>query len=352
MQKHLRPLIPFFILILTGAGCLGSSSSSGSDGAVWRTSDNGSNWTQLSALPSSSGVGSIAGVNVTSIEIDPNDSSVYYIGTESNGLFYTYDDGTTWQRPEDDRVRSGEVLDIEVSADNICTLYALKSDRILKSNTCGREWESVYSETRSDEHLTAIVIDWYDPENVWVGSTAGDILKTENAGSTWSTLYRINDEITGFLVSNGDSRIVLVGTEGNGIFRTEDGGSTWAHFEDDLKDNFKNSHKIYGFAQNKSGSTIVLNSKYGLLTSSDKGATWDDVDLLTAGSEVRIWSVAIDPNNGKNIYYATEEIFYTTTSGGDAWQTEDIPSARAPKSMIVHPASTDYVLVGFAAEED
>ncbi|MDP2631665.1 MAG: hypothetical protein Q8P30_02770 [Candidatus Uhrbacteria bacterium] len=354
MKTTSKLVIASLSFVLIGQGCLGfggSTSSSGS-GGMFVTADAGASWTQLSALPSASGVGSIGGVNVISIEIDPTDDATIYIGTTGNGMFFSYDNGVSWQRPGDADVREGAVLDIEVDPRNICTLYALKSDRILKSYTCSREFSSVYIETRSDELLTAFALDWFNPDIMWAGTSAGDILKSTDAGDNWSNVGEAGNDVSAIMISNADSRVVLVGTETRGMVRTDDSGETWVEFEDSLKKEFKASDDVYGFAQTENGDTILMNTKYGLLVSNDDGETWDGVPLVTSPGDVRIWGFAVDAKDGNTIYYGTGSIMYSTTSGGSSWSTEELPSSKAPYAMQAHPTNTDRIYTGFATVED
>lgn len=339
-------------LLLVGQGCIGGSSGpSGSDGGVWQTIDDGRTWSQLSALPSETGVVSLGGVNVTSIEIDPSDHTAYYIGTESNGMLYSLDSGSTWQRPEDNEARSGWVVTVEIDPRNVCTAYVLKRDRVLKTLDCGRTYESVFVETRDDEQLTDMSLDWFKPDTVWVTGTEGDVVRTDDAGETWSTIYNADDEIVDLLVSTADSRIVLVGTEDKGVHKTIDGGETWEENERELRDEFEQADRIYGFSQTNNGDTIIMNTRFGLLRSLDQGVTWESLPPTPAADE-EIWSVAIDPHDPNTIYFGTMDILYSSTNAGDAWTTNEFPSTRAPKAILVHPSETERVLAGFAAIED
>ncbi|MCH8049410.1 hypothetical protein IH979_01730, partial [Patescibacteria group bacterium] len=245
----------------------------------------------------------------------------------------------------------GAVLDVEVDPRNVCTIYALKPGRLLKSTDCNRTFTSVYVETRGDEQLTAFVLDWFNPDIIWIATTAGDINRSSDGGQTWSSVHRVKDEVVSIILSHSDSRIVLVGTEDKGLFRSEDAGGTWAEFESELKKEFKNSDIFYGFAQTRDGSTLIMNTKYGLLRSRDHGSNWEAIPLTTAPGDVRIWDVAIHPENGETLYYGTTNILYQSTNSGDAWGTEELPSTRAPKAMLVHPSTTGRLLVGFAASE-
>lgn len=333
--------------LLMGAGCFSSSNASGTDGGPWKTEDGGKTWTQQAALPSPAGVSSINGVNVTSFSIDPSDSSAYYIGTDANGMLFSYDGGEFWQRPEDESVRSGKVIDVEVDATNVCTVYVLKADRLLKTTDCMRSFSSAYVETRADESLTAFTVDWYNPKIIWLGTTAGDVIRSSDAGASWATITHAKNSVVAVELSHADSRVVLVGTNGKGLYRSEDGGVSWTNYEDTLK-SFKNSDKVYGFTQTANGSAIVMNSQYGLLSSTDKGSTWNSMSLISNDKNARAWSVAMNPGDANDIYYGTSGVLYHSVNGGQSWQTEDFPSTRMPYAMVVHPTVTNRLLVGFA----
>jgi len=350
---HSRHIIVslFGILLLAGFGC-GSSSSTSSDGSLWSSKDSGETWSQLAALPSASGVGSIAGVNVSSIEIDPSDESVYYMGTATNGLFYSYDYGTSWSRPENPEITNGNIIDISVDSTNICTIYALKPGELLKSNTCARDWEMVYAENREKEELTAFALDWYDPTIMWLGTSSGEVFKSTDSGETWAVVYRIDDYVTDLLINSTDSRQVLVATAEDGVSRTADHGETWEELEDELQKNFSFSQKTYGLAQDDDGEVVIINTKYGLLRSTDFASSWEELNLLTAPGDERIYAFTVDPNDANRIFYSTESVFYATEDGGVTWRTEDLPSQRPPSDLVVHRADGTRILTGFSASDD
>ncbi len=334
-------------VLLLGAGCFGGSSS-GADGAMWRSEDGGDEWVQLASLPQVTGVTSIAGTNVTSIEVDPSDDSVYYMGTEANGLFFSLDHGGTWMRPEDTDIRNGEVIGIEVHPDDVCTVYVLTTRSIYKTEDCLRSFEEVFQEGQSDESLTSFVLDWFNPSIIWVGNTAGDVIRSKDGGASWTTMYRVKDEVSAITVSNADSRVVLVGTDDHGSFRSSDSGASWVEQEDDLKDDFKNSDEVRGFAQNREGDALYMNTAYGIFRSSNAGETWSPVSQLPDSNEVPLYSMAVDMSDGDIIYAATIGTLYRSTTGGDSWATEELPSNRAPLALLVHPRAADLILAGFA----
>lgn len=341
------------MLAFLGAGCLGGGGSSGVDGGFFVSTDSGRSWLQSVALPSAEGVGTIANADVTSIEIDPSDTSAYYLGTLANGVLFSYDSGTTWQRPENETVRSGKVLAVEVDPRDVCTYYVLKSSRVLKTTTCGREFDDqTYVESRGAEALTSMVLDWYDPNTLYLTSTAGDLLRSTDGGKTWASLYRTDDQVMAFAVSNADSRVLLLGTRRHGLLRSTDSGATWTEMEDALKDEYKDSDKVYAFAQTANGGTIYMSSAYGILVSKDSGATWEGLSLIPSTGEVDITAMGVDPNDGKNMFFAAAHTLYHSVDGGLNWTTSELPTTRAAAAIAVDPENAQRALLGAQTVEE
>jgi len=354
MKNTISILSLVTLMATTGAGCISFSSdnAAGSDGAIWKTEDVGASWTQLDTLPQASGVTSIGGVNVSDLEIDPSDPKTYYLATYANGLFYTYTAGNTWDRPSDSSLRSGTVLQIEVDPKDVCTIYVLTPSYVMKSTDCARNFESMYQIDQTDETLTAMVLDWYDTSTLWVGDTLGTLIKTTDGGKTWATNQRFGKDITDLMISNRDSRIMMVATSSKGMYRTQDAGASWVEYQDVLKKEFRDSDDVYGFTQTADGTSVIMNTKYGLLRSEDNGETWLDIPLITEARDVRIYAIAYDPESSLNIYYATATTFYSTSTAGSSWMTEDLPSTRTPTEIVVHPEDGTVVYAGFASFEE
>jgi photosystem II stability/assembly factor-like uncharacterized protein len=70
------------------------------DGYVFKTTNKGKTWTQLTSFNGgtqvASGSTSSYRMDGQRMAIDPNNSNVAYVGTVQNGLFVTTDGGTTW----------------------------------------------------------------------------------------------------------------------------------------------------------------------------------------------------------------------------------------------------------------
>lgn len=348
MNKLFRLGAVFATLTLTGAGCFGGGSTAVTSGGIWQSADAAKLWEQTATVPTATGTSSLENVDVTTFAIDPQDSSAIYAGTVANGMFYSLDSGASWQRPEETLVNSGAIVAIAVSSKDVCTYFVAKADRVMKTDDCGRTFDTgVYIESQAKTTISAMALDWYDPKTLWIGNTAGDVIRSVDGGGSWSTITRTESSVTALAISGADSRIVFVGTKTSGLQRSEDGGATWVSFEKTLKD-YKSSDRVYGFAQNSDGTTIVMNTQYGLLVSKDQGATWSGVSLISASGEVRIYSVAVAPDNGDVIYYGTDSTVNRSTSGGSAWTTSELPSTRAAMALLVDPEDSEHVYLGSA----
>lgn len=350
MSKTHSSLAALTLLLLTGAGCFGLGGGTKAPvaavGGMWVSESAGDTWLSKSVVPTATGSSSISGQDILAIEQDPTDPSTIYIGTKTSGLFYSLDGGESWLRPEDKDASSGSILAIEVDPKNICTYFVLKSDRLLKTTTCGRAFDNAaYVETRTDSGLTALAIDWYNPKTILIGTTEGDVLRSLDGGSTWAALYRADGEVSAIAISNADSRILLVGTTSKSLKRSVDGGGTWTDLKKTLTD-FDKSGKVYGFDQTATGSRILMRNGFGLMFSDDNGATWNPISLVTSEAEVTVKAAAISPTNKDLMYYATSNAFYASTSGGKAWSTSNLPSTAAASVMHVDTGKTERVFLG------
>lgn len=338
------------LIVLTGIGCVGVKTKTTDNGGVFVTSDAGAKWTAKSILPLAAGVSSISGVDVTKMIVDPSDEDAIYIGTQGNGLLVSYDNAESWQRLKEAELRSGWVSGVAVDPSNKCVVYVAKGASVMKTTDCNRTYNTqVFVET-SGKTINVVRVDWYNPSIVWLGTAAGDVVKSVDAGKTWSTVARAKDDIVDIQVDNADSRIILAITERKGMWRTTDGGATWINMDEAFK-SFRDIGDEHALSQTKDGSLIYLISDYGILRSADHGAAWEALTLLTKPGSVRIYAMAINPADGNSIYYGTATTLYSTTDGGVNWSTRQLPTSRATAALVVDPNDTTALYLGAATVE-
>lgn len=337
-------------LILLGAGCLGGgASSTGSDGGVFKTVNAGEDWIQTVAVPTAAGIGTLATTDVLNMEMDPQDKSYLYIGTRQNGLLYTEDGGASWRQPRESALASGLIFRVAVNAKDVCTVYVAKGSRLFGTDNCMRSFDSeVYVENRPGVNVVQVEVDWYNTRTLWVGLSNGDVLKSTDAGGTWSTVLKAGDEVSDMLVSQTDSRQVLVSTYKNGIFKTSDAGAAWKELDGGLKA-LKQAVRVYSMMQSQDSKVVIAASQYGLTRSRDFGETWEGIPLLTSPGQVAIRAMGMDAQNPNTLYYAANATFYRSTDAGATWSTERFPSSRVPRALLVDPRDSGVVYIGAAA---
>ena len=187
----------------------------GTGGGVFKTSDAGHNWTNVS--DGFFGVGAVGAIAVA-----PSDVNVVYVGTGStcprgnisvgDGMYRSTDAGKTWTHVG--LRHAGQIGAIAVHPDNPDVAYAAALGYIFGTN-----------EDRG-------------------------IFRTKDGGATWEKVFFLSDR-TGFVdiqMDPNNPRILyagawraerkpwtmISGSEDGGIYRSKDGGDTWARVEGGL----------------------------------------------------------------------------------------------------------------------
>ncbi|TAL51041.1 hypothetical protein EPN81_01080 [Patescibacteria group bacterium] len=341
--------LALFSIILLGAGCLsGGSSSSSSDGGVFRTVDAGLEWGQVVVVPTAVGIGTLSTTDVINMEMDPQDNKYLYIGTRDSGMLYSEDAGASWRQPRTSALADGLIYKIEVDPTDVCKVYVAKGARLYATNDCMRSFDSeVYVDNRSGVSVVQVAVDWFNPRTLWIGLSNGDVLKSGDSGNTWSTVLKTGEEVSSFLIHQTDSRQVLVSTFSEGIYKTTDGGENWEEVDGGLKE-LKQSTRVYSLIQSEDSGVVISASQYGLTRSTDFGSTWEAIALLTSPGQVKIRAIGMDEENPTTIYYASNATFYRTTDGGTTWDTEKFPSSRVPRALLVDPDDPQMLYIGVA----
>lgn len=335
-------------LILLGAGCLSGSSSSSSDGGVFKTINAGQEWSQAVVVPTAAGIGTLATTDVLNMEMDPQDNEYIYLGTRESGVLYSEDAGASWRQPHESALDDGLIYKVEVDPTDVCKVYIAKGARLYATQDCMRSFDSeVYVDNRSGVSVVQVAVDWYNPSTLWIGLSNGNVLRSSDSGRTWTTVLKAGEEISGFLINNTDSRQLLVSTFSDGIWKTTDGGDTWEEVDGGLSD-LKKSKKVYQLVQSEDSGVVLAASQYGLTRSTDFGTTWEAIQLLTSPGQVSIRAIGLDEEHPTTIYYAANATFYKTTDGGTTWDTEKFPTSRAPRALLVDPQDASVLYIGVA----
>ncbi len=314
----------------TGAN---SGSSGVNDGGVFKSLNKGATWQQMASIQGVNTKRSFISVDIISLGLDPGDNKAIYAGSIESGLFYSYDGAEGWQ------IATGlgkvSVTGVAVDPADKCVIYATASNKVFKSEDCNRTWTQVYFDNDLKAIVSSLVIDHANSSNIFIGTSNGDIIKSSDFGVSWRALNRVDSRVEKIVISPVSSKIMFAGTAARGIFRSLNGGDAWEKLADKLKD-FDGSNRFRDLVIVKSEkATVFFASDYGLLKSTDDGDTWSKIELLTAEEEARIYSIAVDPTNVDQIYYATATTFYRSSDGGKNWISKKLPTSRAGVELLL-----------------
>lgn len=331
-------------------------------GGLWRSTDNGANWTPLLDNQPSLAVGSIA--------IDPTNPNVLYVGTGEGN-------------------RSGD------------TYYG---QGILKSTDGGATWTQFTGPVSTIEPLQPafinssvgqLVIDPASPNTLFActtfGSTSGasggagqapvgqvGLWKSTDGGATWRNAnpdggggqFSAHD----VLIDPSNHQRVFAAMRSVGMYRSNTGGEpgTWEKLAGGLPDGNATSSTFRRIAL-ASGPPIspstnaTLYAAYagsddnllGIFRSTDGGTNWSKVTSpQTAGQANYNLALAVDPMDANTVYYGTQAnsannagTVWRSKDGGQTWSDLSRGSGSGglhadTHAIVVSPANHDLLFTG------
>ena len=313
-------------------------------GGVWKTVNDGTTWTPVFDGEGSYSIGWVA--------LDPNDSSVVWVGTgESNsqrsvsygdGIYRSEDGGKSWQNlglkksehigrvvvdPRDSKV-------VFVAAEG--PLWGPGGDRgLYKSMDGGKTWKAVLT-VSENTGVADVQLDPANPDIIYAaayqrrrhvftlidGGPESAIYKSTDAGATWKKLGTglptVDMGRIGLAVSPADSNVVYAAIEAadgkGGIFRSSDKGSTW-----ERRNEFDQGAMYYArvVADPKNADRIFV-MNVSLRESLDGGKTLHKINEVNHhGDNHAMW---IDPDDTKHWLFGSDGGMYETFDDARTWE--------------------------------
>jgi photosystem II stability/assembly factor-like uncharacterized protein len=325
-------------------------------------------WTAIGPAPLSSDQsysGRIAG-----IAADPNDSNTIYIAAAGGGVWKTTNGGQGWSQLTDSQA-TDTMGAIAVASCNPNVIYAGTGEAnnsldsnfgrgILVSTDGGSTWTLQTAGGAFDRRtVSKIAIDPNDANTAYaaiapagangLGGSTG-IWKTTDGGATWTnttaaSIGDTNDAYSDVAIdpNNPSTLFAAIGNDdgasANGIYKSTDSGGSWQ-----LLGNFPSGASLgrIALAVSSSNSQVVYatvagdgqkgSSGYGSLDkmerSDDGGNTWNDLTGATpdfmSGQGWYNLTIAVDPANSATVYAAgsanyTSNGIIESTNSGASW---------------------------------
>ena len=148
------------------------------NGGIWRTSDAGASFDNLS--------NPTAGEWVTPIAWHPTHKDTVYGGW--NGFYRSNDSGTTWTRLGP--ASTSNMYCIAIAPSNTQYLYANNFDGFFRSKNAGVTWSQLGGPNNTGSDISSIAVSPLNPEKIWVTTTAAsnNVFVSTDAGSTWTNI--------------------------------------------------------------------------------------------------------------------------------------------------------------------
>jgi photosystem II stability/assembly factor-like uncharacterized protein len=324
-------------------------------GGVWKTTDGGINWENVSDNYFKTG-------SVGAIGISEADANVIYVGmgetpirgnvSHGDGVYKSTDAGKTWKKVGLDDSR--QISRVRVHPKNPDIVYVAAQGHvwapneqrgIFKSIDGGKNWQRVLFKSNK-AGATDLVIDHTNPNVIYAalwevyrkpwtlesGGPDSGLYKSTDAGDTWTEITRNQGLPKGIVGNigvtvspvNSDRLWAIIEAEDGGVFRSDDAGKTWqrTNQQRDLRQRAWYYTRIYADPQN-ADSVYVLNTE--TYRSNDGGRTFNAIANLPHGDCHDLWIAPTDPNR---MILGDDGGGSVSFNGGKTWSEEDQPTAQ------------------------
>jgi len=326
-------------------------------------------------------IGPFRGGRSAAVAASYKNKNTFYFGATGGGVWKTTDGGSNWKNISD-KFFGGSIGAVAVAPSDEDIIYVGEGEHTLRGNVssgldgmwrsddAGRTWKNIG--LKDAYHITRILIHPKDPNTAWIAAighafgpneTRG-VFKTTDGGKNWKKVLYVNN-LTGaseISMEAGNPSVLYAGTwrvirtpysmesggEGSGLWKSIDGGETWFNITT-KKGLPKGLWGIVGVAVAPSNPekvyAIIENANGGMFASNDGGETW----TLTSNDNnirQRAWyysKVFVDPRN-ENTVYAPNVGFMRSRDGGKTFQAIRTPHGDH-HDLWIDPENSNRMIV-------
>jgi photosystem II stability/assembly factor-like uncharacterized protein len=315
-------------------------------GGVWRTTDAGNTWENISDGYFGSSIGAVA--------VSTWDNNVIYVGggevtvrgnvSPGTGMYKSSDAGKTWTTIG--LKESKHIPRICIHPKNPDLVYAAvlgdlfkSSDErgVFRSSDGGKTWKKILF-ANADAGAVDLVMDPNNPRILFAatwrirrtpyslesGGEGSALWKSTDGGDTWTNISKNNGlpkgvwGIVGVSVSavNSNRVYAIIENEAGGVYRSDDGGQSWRKTNDDRNLRQRAWYYTRIYADTKDEDMVyVMNVSYH--RSKDGGRTFQSFNA-PHGDHHDLW---IAPEDNQRMVIADDGGAQVTFDGGENWTT-------------------------------
>ena len=350
----------------------------GVDGGVWRSTDYGVKWFNLT-----DGKWSSTSDSIGALAVAPSDPKVIYAGTgesdirgdviTGDGIYKSTDGGKSWHYAglRDTHTTSAIVVDPRnpevVYAASMGHVFKSNSDRgVFKSTDGGKTWTKVlYVDAKTG--AIDLVMDPRDPQVLYAamwqayrtpwtlqdGGPGSGLYKSTDGGARWQEISRNAGFPQGTLgrigvaVSASDPKVVyaIVQAKGGGVFRSEDAGASWTRVNANWSLRQRAFYYMSIFVDPTDPQTVYVPNVDALWVSHDGGKAFAKLHTPHGDNHI-LW---INPHHPKILLEGNDGGATVSTDGGKTWSTEH----NQPTGQFYHVALDDqFPFHVYGAQQD
>jgi photosystem II stability/assembly factor-like uncharacterized protein len=321
-------------------------------------------------------VGPSRGGRVTAVAGHVDHPGTFYMGATGGGVWKTTDYGITWHNISDGFFATGSIGAIRVADSDSSIVYVgtgsdgIRSNVITgrgmyKSTDAGATWEFIG--LRGVGQIGAVLIHPTNPNLVYVaaiGHAFGPgpergVYRTVDGGHSWENILFVSDS-TGAVdleFAPDDPQTIyasmwraerkpwtiISGAREGGVYKSTDGGEHWTKLAGGLPNELIGKTDLAVSAANPDVLYVLAeaNPGKGLYRSDDRGESFrfvSDEDGLTRRPFYYL-NVDADPNDA-DVVYANSERFFKSTDGGRTFRRVRTPHGDN-HDMWINPANSD-----------
>ncbi len=354
------------------------------DGGVWKTTDAGHHWVNVSDCCLDAGpVGALA--------VAPSDPKVVYAGTgepfprgdvlTGDGLWKSADAGKTWTQAglAETHVIANIIVDPKdaqhVYVGALGHVFGPNPERgVYETHDGGAHWQQILS-VDADTGVGDLVMDPNDSKTLYAafwqmqrtswnltsGGPGSGIYKTSDGGAHWSNVALNPGMAAGVLgriglalPSGAPGRVyAVVEAKDSGLYRSDDGGGHWQLLYHKGNLNPRAWYFSRVFADPKDPDHLYVTEAPGYMVSKDGGKTFKS-QQMQGGDHHAMW---IDPADPKVMAIGSDGGAAVSLDGGTSWsELQNQPTAQIYKLNVddqfpfhLYGAQQDSSTVGIAS---
>ncbi len=311
---------------------------------VYKSTNSGANWTQLSTSSSFQNQGGQAWYDLY-CRVNPANPNIVFIGTID---IWRTTDGTNFTNITNGYQGGSVHVDqhyLFFHPTNPSTLISCNDGGIWRSTDSGNNFTNL-NQTLTLTQFYRIAASPTSPSRI-LGGTQDNGTQQTYSSLNWAAAYGGDGGEVCFNPMVANDQNIIGETQNGGLFRTTNGGTSWVDATSGLSMS-ENVAWVAPIIKHPTISSYFFVARQRVYRSTDYGASWNAVSGNVNGSSA-VREMAISKTNPQILYATTGSSIFLSTDGGVTFtnKTSGLPS-RTITSVNIHPADENIALLTFS----